>query len=208
VLARVAGERATFRPDGRRVATWGDDAASVLLWEVPGPELTDGRASPTQLDRWLADLAAADPLRGWRAVQRLAAVPDQSVPALAARYETLPKADAVAGLIDRLGADRFADRQRAERELSALGSLAEAALTRAAKEAAAESRVRIERLLAALRPGGPARSREERTLALLERIATPEARVLLRRLADTDPESHLSHQSRAALGRLEARAER
>ncbi|HTU18889.1 MAG TPA: hypothetical protein VMG10_12590 [Gemmataceae bacterium] len=49
--------------------------------------------------------------------------------------------------------------------------------------------------------------RDSRALEVLEQLGTPEARGLLRRLADGAPEARLTREARAVLQRLAARGD-
>jgi hypothetical protein len=65
-----------------------------------------------------------------------------------------------------------------------------------------ETRRRLEVLLQKCAAPSAATLRHCRAVAALERIGTPEARVLLRTLADGPPASRLTVEARAALRRL------
>src|SRR5262249_51795773 len=110
--------------------------------------------------------------------------------------------DRIARLIADLDGERFAVRQQAAAELAAFGDLARPALKKALTTATSlEQRRRLEGLLARPASLGPESLRDLRALEVLEYLATPEARQVLRGLADGAPEGWLTRQARAALGR-------
>jgi hypothetical protein len=66
-----------------------------------------------------------------------------------------------------------------------------------------EARRRLEALLAAPRPGRvPEVRRHLRAVRLLEMVGTPEARQVLKKLAEGVPEARVTREARAALERL------
>ena len=186
---------------------------------APAPETANmGQAppaaddpSPLPGDKDLAaawdDLAADDAPRAYRAVVCLAHHPQQSVPFLKARLRPAsgPGAREVARLVAALGAENFADRERAEQELEALGEAVRPALERAAAGAPEpEVRRRLEALLERLerRVPPPGELREVRAVEALERMATPEARELLRALSEGAKETRVTQEAKASLDRL------
>jgi hypothetical protein len=198
-----------FSPDSTRLASGSEDA-SVLLWDVPA---LLGRAPPApsplaaDLDGWWRDLAGADGEKAYKAVWRLAAAPEQAVPLLRERLRRAAAVDArrVERLVADLDADDFAARESATRELEKLGQRAEAALRRVvAKPASREAKRRAERLLARLDAGQlpPEQVRALRAVEALEAAGPPEAREVLRTLAKGAPDTMLTQEAAAALGRL------
>jgi hypothetical protein len=115
-----------------------------------------------------------------------------------------PAAARLARLIADLDAENFDDRDRATRELAALGDAAEPALRKALEgKPSAEVRQRVEGLLAKLRAGtGPEALRRGRAVEVLERAGTPEARRALEVLAKGLPGARLTREAAAALARL------
>ena len=103
---------------------------------------------------------------------------------------------------------RVAGRERAGRELAALGERAEPALARALQgPLTLGARRRVEKLLSKL--GGPVPTSDElralRAVHVLEQIGTPEARQVLRVLADGGAGATLTLQAAASLQRLDRR---
>jgi hypothetical protein len=96
-------------------------------------------------------------------------------------------------------------REKAGRELEKLGDLAVPALREEWKRAEVlENRRRLEALLEKLEreEWSPASLRTLRAIEVLERIGTPGARRLLRRLAEGAPEARLTREARSSLDRL------
>jgi hypothetical protein len=204
--------RLTFSPDGRALASASRDT-TVLLWEVPGASAKGlAPAAAGELGRLWDDLASRDAARAHRAVQALAAAPRLAVPFLASRLRPVPAPDParVARWARALGADDFAERERATVVLARLGDAVEGELLRLLRgRPSAEARRRAERLLGALRAGryspGQEQLRQLRAVEALEGAGTPEARRALRLIARGAAEARLTREARAALGRLEKR---
>jgi RNA polymerase sigma factor (sigma-70 family) len=198
-----------FDRDARRLVSACFDS-TVLVWDLTG-RLQGGRLRRRELSaadleaRW-RDLAGRDAGKAYRAVWELAADADGAVPFLKQRLRAVAHPDPrrIARLISELSSERFAVRQAAAAELQRLDVLAEKALRRALQsDPPLESRRRLEQLLQGIRD--PAASVETlqvlRALAALERIASPQARELLRTLAQGAPDAYLTREARAALGR-------
>jgi len=135
-------------------------------------------------------------------------VPDQAVPLLRERFSKsgpVPGAERIAKLIAELDDDEFKVRERASEELEKLGAAADAALHRALEsKPSAEVRKRIEALLAKRSPAGmsPERLTALRALEVLELAGTPEARRLIKSLAEGDPAAPATAEAREARERL------
>jgi RNA polymerase sigma factor (sigma-70 family) len=173
---------------------------------VPAPgaarKLKDGEAAQC----W-KDLTGDNFARVRGAMLKLVGAPDQAVPMLREQLKPVQPADAklVAGLIAALGSDVFEDRSAAFRELRGFGERAAGPLRKALKGTAElELRRRIEQLLdeAERDAHGPERTRMRRAIQVLELAGTPEARQLLRTLAQGAPDAHLTDSAKEALDRL------
>ena len=116
--------------------------------------------------------------------------------------------DLMAKLVRQLGADRFADREAAARELAALGGQAAPVLREALRGGLSpEARERAEKLLAASaddigRVPPPDDLRVTRAVQALELAGTPEARGLLTEWAGGAAGARLTEEAAGARRRL------
>jgi hypothetical protein len=136
----------------------------------------------------------------------LAAAPDQAVSLLRERLKPAQAADPqrLRPLLADLDSEQFAVREKARRELAGLGDLAEPALRQAlADKPTLETRRQIQALLDNLRAPvtRPKLLQSLRAVAVLEDIATGEARRLLEELSKGAPASRLTREARASLER-------
>ncbi len=198
----------TFTPDGRRLITGAYDT-TALVWDVRtltrGAQPKAVRIAPRELDSLWADLAGTDATRAWAAIWKLTADPGQALPLLQRHLHPAATADTdrVARLLADLGSPRFDKRNRAARELEAVGEAAAPELRRALEgQLALETRRRLEQILEHWEGPTAARLVAVRTTAILERIATAEARSLLQELAGGAPAAQGTREARASLLRL------
>jgi WD40 repeat protein len=211
--AREYVQALAFSPDGKRLVSGGSEDSTALVWDVSdlpalAPRLIDREPDAAALRRWWADLMRADAGAAHRAAWRLAAAGPPAVRLLQGELRAAKGDDAVrvARLVRQLEDDDFAVREKATHELARLGPDAEEALRAALTgEPSLEARRRIQRLLD--RKVKPTTATEQlrarRALAVLERIGTPEARDLLRKLAGGAPGARLTQEAKDALKRLE-----
>jgi hypothetical protein len=184
----------------------------VLFCVFVGVSLPAGQeVSQTDLERWWEDLKSSNFVVAYRAVGNLKAEPVTAVPFLDQRLQPSPAsnvpAQRVTQLIKDLGNQKFAERQKAERELAQLKDLAEEEMKKAlAAMPELEIRLRVERLLAQLDLGSrPALVQELRAIHVLESVGTPEAKRVLQKLADGEPQARQTREAKASLQRLEGR---
>jgi hypothetical protein len=166
-----------------------------------GPPLVVG------LEGCWADLASPDAGRGYAALCRLAAHPAWAVPLFRKRLRPVPAVNKkrIARLVAALDDDNFDVRDRAHQELVLVGDQARSALLQALKgEPGPELRKRARELLKKIE--GPVRDpdklRRIRAVEALERMGTPEAVALLRKLAGGAPAARLTREARESLARL------
>ncbi len=199
----------SFAPDGKTLASASADT-TVLLWDVsesalPRPE--DKPLTRPQQDACWADLADQDADRAFQAVAALTRSGTVAAAFLRERLRPVQNADPkrLARLIADLDGDDFTVREEACRRLAELEEAARPALEDARKhglspEAGRRTTELLDRL--AQWPSAPERLRAVRAVEVLERLGTPEARRLLRELADGIPDAQQTREARAALDRL------
>lgn len=169
--------------------------------------LLTGPLSSAELPSLWADLAGGDAVKAYRAIGRLAAAPELTVPWLRERLRPVAAADPqhLARLLADLDSNRFAVREQAMAELEKLGELAEPALQKALEgQPALEFRRRVEQLIEKLRGPitHPDHLRVWRALEVLEHVGTPAAKQVLERMAQGAPESRLTQEAKESLQRL------
>ncbi|MBI1915935.1 MAG: hypothetical protein HYS12_14550 [Planctomycetes bacterium] len=210
---RLAGHQGdvttvAFSPNGRSLATGSTDT-TVLVWDVTAlarrmPRATDLSARELQ-ERWAA-LAGKDARKAFDAICALAAA-KQTVSFLKERLKPAvsPDAKQVSKWISELDSKKFESRRKAAQELRRLGAAVVPALRRALEDGPPlERRRRLEDLLR--RVEAESLLAEElqvwRSVEVLERLGTPDARRVLEALAGGAAEALLTTAARAALDRL------
>jgi WD40 repeat protein len=187
---------AVFSRDGRHLVTGSIDG-SGLVWDT-----VDLAAGPVAQTSW-DDLAGEDGRKAFAAVCSLIAHPGEALSLIGRRLRP-PRVDAalVRKWIRELDADSFPKRTEAERRLAALGDDVEVDLLQAVKTAPLEARLRLRRLLKRIEKGSLPALQRGRALEVLERIGSPEAVGLLKKLAAGHPGSALTRQARESLARI------
>jgi RNA polymerase sigma factor (sigma-70 family) len=206
----------SFSADGSMLVSGSGDT-TALVWDLTGKLAAGdewGKPLPAKdVEAAWQDLIGDDAGRAFDAIRRLSAAPREPVAFLRRQLKPVAAVDAdrIARLIADLDADEFAAREKATRELEALGERAVGACRKALAGApSAEARRRLEGLLAQAgretgQPSGE-RLRVLRALEVLERAGTAEARDVLATLAHGAPGARLTEDARAALQRLDARS--
>ena len=159
------------------------------------------------LDACWEALSGADAVRAGDALAVLIGTPERSVPFLKERLRPVEAVDKkqVAELIADLDADAFEKREAASHALAQFGETAETALRQALQaKPSPEAKRRLNELLDKLdsRTLSPETLRAVRAVEALEHIGTPEARQLLKALADGAPDARLTRDAKASLQRL------
>jgi WD40 repeat protein len=203
-----------FSSDGRRLATVSSDG-TALAWDVMGMS-PDGELPARKLTRaeakqaWL-DLADADAAKGHRAIWTLVADPAQALPLLREQLHPMRGGNPrrIAQLIADLDSDDFLVRETATRELRKAGEPAQPALQTALKgKPSLELRHRVQGLLDEMDSATPTAEslRALRAVAVLEYVASAEARQLLGVLAEGASQARLTWEAKTALARLRLRS--
>jgi WD40 repeat protein len=200
-----------FSPDGKVLASGGEDT-TILLWDMTRPMAADPAVAGPTLDRLRVhwnNLASRDAEHAYDAVLALAAMPEESVAFLAARLQSVeaPSKAHLAQWIADLDAAAFQLREEADAKLTAAHEFARPTLKAALSgKLSVEARRRIREMLTQLdaMTYPPALLQQLRAVEVLERIATPEARRVLDRLATGAPEAIVTIDARASLARLNA----
>ncbi len=193
-----------FSADGRRLASGSNDS-TVLVWDTMGTKDEAIQALRQDLDACWLKLSGQGAGEAYRAIRALAATPGKAAPFLDACLRgTDEKSRVIAKLIANLDHPRFPVREKATKELLDLGPAARAPLESALEaKPSLEARRRIEEILAKLpRQGLPSLVRDLRALEALERMGTPAARAVIKRLTGGAAEDRLTREAKAALERL------
>jgi WD40 repeat protein len=201
-----------FAPDGKTLASGSVDT-TVLLWDLTGrtgEALPKSKPSADVLDTLWETLNDVDGRAAFQAMRRLEAAPAEAVALLTKHVKAVEgkgsDADSITRLIAALDADDFELRQKAAKDLEALGKTAEEPLKKAlAKKPSAEAKRAIEELLDKMKDkGGPPLElvRPLRAVEILENLGTPEARKVLESLAKGQAEAPLTVAAKEALERL------
>jgi hypothetical protein len=204
-----------FSPDGKRLVTGGDDDNVAFVWDTSDlakryPLKADGEINAKNLDEWWDDLSHPYPIPAYRAGWNLTAAGDKAVALLKAKLRPATAEDAarIPRLIRQLDDDEYETREKAMKELAALGLEARDALREAVGATeSAEARRRMEDLLSVTTEEDTAGQvfRARRAVLVLERIGTPEAKTLLQTLAKGAADAPLTRDAQAALARLARR---
>jgi hypothetical protein len=163
-------------------------------------------------DCW-ANLAADDfdeasEARCW--LTRAPGADRQTVPFLKGQLSPVPPADTkrLELLIAQLNDDAFQTREKAQRELEVMGDSASAILQRTLEaKPSAEVRRRIEGILDKVRPLSREQRQYLRAIDVLEQLATPDAKALLRALSEGAPGTRVTGAAQEALDRLASASE-
>jgi len=190
-------------PGGRRLAIATADKG-VLFRDGLGMVPKKPAGPRRDLKSLWDDLASADAAVGYRALWEMSER-QQAARFLAERVKPFGDETAIKDLILRLDSPRYAIREQASRELKKMAEIAVPYLRGAlAEQRSLESTRRIEAILRPLSEGArsPQFLQQMRAIGVLEKCGTPEARALLKRLAQGDASSPWTREATAALDYL------
>jgi WD40 repeat protein len=197
-----------FAPDGKRLAVGAADGSFRMHELKPEGWRPPNKLAAEELHRAWEHLTGKAAL-AYEALWTLTAAGEEAVAFLKGRLKPLaPDRHTVARLLADLDSPHFKARQKAFRDLATLADQIEPELEQALKDmkTSLEARRRLGELLAqASAAPAPERLREDRALAVLERIATPPALAALKTLAEGAPRTRMAEQAQEALKRLDAR---
>jgi hypothetical protein len=201
----VTPQCVAFSPDGSQLGTAGRDH-SILMWVAP--TMAPGKATPPsagERDAWWTGLGG-EAKDAYKIIEQMLDVPEDAVALLKERVRPVEAGDpqVVARLIAQLDSKSFKERVEAENALEKLGEGAAHLLRKALDDKVSlELRRRLEALLLRCEATSTAGLQHHRAVAVLEWIATPAARDVLRTLADGAPQARLTLEARGALKRLQ-----
>jgi len=196
-------------PDGKRLVSAGAEEA-ITLWDLTGRHGKDVPKADELLAAW-QNLGSLEGATGYPATQTLIAAKARGVETVATGLEELLQTQKnVNRWVKELGSEDFDERELATKELIALGIRALPAVqVAAAKSESPEGRKRANEIVAKLTAKG-LRIPESglagdpltlyRAVEVLEAVATPDARKLLKRIAEVGGTS--GEAAKGALARL------
>jgi len=184
------------------VATGSFDS-TVLVWDVGRAEKArlPERLTAAELEARWNDLAA-DGVKAYAALPRLADAAPQVLPDFADRLQPMTEPKELARLVADLDGRDFAVRRKAEDSLERLGALAEPELRKALDaKPSLESQKRLEELLRKAQgfASHPAEVQTLRAIEVLETIGTVEACRLLEKPAGGAPGARQTRAAKTAL---------
>jgi hypothetical protein len=201
---KVKPECVAFSPDGLHLATSGPHN-DILIWEAPKTTPPEKAPDPSakQRDEWWTALGG-DAKGAYEAIGQMVDVPEDAVAFLKEQIPPIASPDpkTVARLILQLDNESFDERSEAHRALEKIGECAADQLAKALESnPSLELSRRLEDLLNKCEAPTAQYLQQHRAVATLEWIGTPEARALLKTLADGAPRARLTIEAGAALKR-------
>lgn len=201
-----------FSNDGRMLVSGSWDA-NVLVWNLAlqglGPGIVD--LGETELQQIWDDLGAEDGAVAYRAIWILSSAPEKTLRMLRNQAKRKSRDQSVQErihkLISELDHSDWSVREKATLELQQIGAEAGRDLRKVLRTSVSErARLRARLILEAMETRAvrsPTTLRWLRATQVLERIHTPEAQELLRRIAKNAVSSIVREDAKAALARIE-----
>jgi WD40 repeat protein len=201
----VTPQCVAFSPDGLSLAAAGWDH-SVLIWPAPKLPAPMNAKAPSAEEReaWWTALGG-EAKDAYATMGSLLEAPEHAMALLKERVRPDRTGDpeVVAKLIAQLDSKSFAEREEARKALEKLGEGAAHLLAKALEgKVSMELSRRLEELLRKCEATSSRSLQQHRCVAVLEWIGTPDARALLRTLAEGAPRARLTAEARAALNRI------
>lgn len=195
-----------FSSDGKLLASAGADAIAIV-WDVPRPPDLHKRLTDAERAEAWERLASDNPVIARHGVVALANDSGEAVDLLAAKLKLVAVIDErpLERWIAELDGPKFADRERARRELERAGERASPLLQRALAGAKTlEARKRLERLLERIEQRQPDANERQalRAIAVLERHGGAAAKRLLERLAGGAAGARITIEAKEAAARI------
>jgi WD40 repeat protein len=190
---------AAFSPDGTKVVSSSPNGP-VYVWDLLGET---GRWEAAKADAVWNDLASSDAKVAFGAIRKLRANPVEAVAFVKERVKlpAVPTVEAVAKMLKGLDTAAFAERERAQRDLTAAADLIRPKLETARKTASEEAGLRLDQILKAVDGWTPDKLRHVRACEVLEGIGTPEAIGLLKSWAVGPEGARLTVESKESVAR-------
>jgi Anaphase-promoting complex subunit 4 WD40 domain/WD domain, G-beta repeat len=165
------------------------------------------KSAPLDPVKAWSDLTSNDSAQAYESIRNLVSDPKITIPALDKRLATVDsvKPAVIEGHIRDLDDNKFEVRRHAKQCLADLGEIARPALAKAiVNNPSVEASAQIKVLLEVFdNPPQGDTLRLLRAVEVLEGIGSPEARRVLKRIADGDPGALLTREAKAALNRLD-----
>jgi hypothetical protein len=192
-------------PEGSKLLSAGADGSAVVWDLLDRPAVKAGAPSAKQVADWWEQLAELSAVKGYSAMREMVGHPAAALTLLREKLKPvkeLPPAK-IDALMAGLDAEEFAAREKASRDLVAVGDAAEARLRALlGGKPGLEVKRRAEDVLSRIEAG---RLRPERAIEVVERIGDDRAVNLLRELAGGMSGAALTSDAAGALARLAAR---
>lgn len=200
-----------FSTDGRRLAS-GSANSTILIWDAAGEMLLphpESKLTAAQGDALWQQLASADGATGYKAILGLCAAPGDGINLLKSRVRPIAAGldeQEIRRLVKSLDSPKPTERALAEAKLACAAQTAVPALKRVIKDSvSADLRKRAEALLMQILLADQPDDwmRLTRALEFLERIATPQARELVRSVALGRADHPLTLEAKSVLARMQ-----